>query len=62
MECECTGLTFDSDNSSLFLSIQHPKEQNGIRQNMASETRNFELLATDGTTFQQQRQIPLGSN
>ena len=62
MECECTGLTFDSDNSSLFLSIQHPGEQNGIRQNMASETRNFELLATDGTIFQQQRQIPLGSN
>ena len=62
MECECTGLTFDRDNSSLFLSIQHPGEQNGTRQNMASETRNFELLATDGTPFQQQRQIPLGSN
>ena len=62
MECECTGLTFNSNNSSLFLSIQHPGEQNGIRQNMASETRNFELLATDGTTFQQQRQVPLGSN
>ena len=62
MECECTGLTFDKNNSSLFLSIQHPGEQNGIRQNMALETRNFELLATDGTPFQQQRQVPLGSN
>lgn len=62
MECECTGLTFDNDNSSLFLAIQHPGEENGIRQDMATETRDFELLATDGTAFKQQRQVPLGSN
>ncbi|MGB5710864.1 MAG: alkaline phosphatase PhoX, partial [Waterburya sp.] len=62
MECECTGLTFDDDNSSLFLSIQHPGEKNGIRQNMAAELRDFELLATDGKAFKQQRRVPLGSN
>lgn len=62
MECECTGLTFDSNNSNLFLAIQHPGERNGIRQNMATESRNFELLATDGTVFRQQRQVPIGSN
>jgi uncharacterized protein len=62
MECECTGITFDDDNSSLFLAIQHPGEENGIRQDMATETRVFELLATDGTAFKQQRQVPLGSN
>ena len=62
MECECTGLTFNSDNSNLFLSIQHPGEANGIRLNMAAQTREFELLATDGTMFNQQRQVPLGSN
>ncbi len=62
MECECTGLIFNDDNSSLFLSIQHPGETNGIRQNMAAETREFELLATDGTAFKQQRRVPLGSN
>ncbi|MBE9047340.1 DUF839 domain-containing protein [Pleurocapsales cyanobacterium LEGE 10410] len=62
MECECTGLTFNADNSNLFLSIQHPGEANGIRQNMAEETREFELLATDGTTFDQQRRVPIGSN
>ncbi|WP_019504910.1 PhoX family phosphatase [Pleurocapsa sp. PCC 7319] len=62
MECECTGLTFDSNNSNLFLAIQHPGERNGIRQNMAAESRNFELLATDGTVFKQQRQVPIGSN
>ena len=62
MECECTGLTFDDDNRSLFLAIQHPGEKNGIRQDMAAETRDFELLATDGTAFRQQRQVPVGSN
>ena len=62
MECECTGLTFNDDNSSLFLAIQHPGEKNGIRQDMAAETREFAMLATDGTEFQQQRQVPIGSN
>ncbi len=62
MECECTGLTFDNDNRSLFLAIQHPGEKNGIRRDMATETRDFELLATDGTAFKQQRQVPIGSN
>ena len=62
MECECTGLIFDDDNHNLFLAIQHPGEKNGIRQDMNSETRDFELLATDGTAFQQQRQVPVGSN
>lgn len=62
MDCECTGLVFDGDNSSLFLAIQHPGEKNGIRQDMAIESREFELLATDGTAFPQQRQVPLGSN
>ena len=62
MECECTGLIFNQDHSSLFLSIQHPGEKNGIRQDMATESRDFELLATDGTVFKQQRQVPIGSN
>ena len=62
MECKCTGLTFDDDNRSLFLAIQHPGEKNGIRQDSATETRDFELLATDGTAFKQQRQVPVGSN
>ncbi|MGL5079018.1 MAG: alkaline phosphatase PhoX, partial [Waterburya sp.] len=62
MDCECTGLTFDTSNQSMFLSIQHPGENNGIRQEMATELRTFELLATDGTVFKQQRQVPIGSN
>jgi hypothetical protein len=62
MDCECTGLTFDTNNQSIFLSIQHPGENNGIRQNMQTELRTFELLATDGKAFKQQRQVPIGSN
>ena len=62
MECECTGLTFNDDNRSLFLAIQHPGEKNGIRRDLATEIRDFELLATDGTAFKQQRQVPVGSN
>lgn len=61
-ECECTGPIFSDDHKTLFLSVQHPGERQGIRQDMAIETRNFELLTTDGTSFQQQRQVPLGSN
>ena len=61
-ECECTGPIFSKDNQTLFLAVQHPGERNGIRQDMESEMRDFELLSTDGTSFKQQRQVPLGSN
>ena len=61
-ECECTGPIFSEDNKTLFLAVQHPGERNGIRQDMASEMRDFELLTTDGMSFKQQRQVPLGSN
>lgn len=62
MECECTGPVFSEDESTLFLAVQHPGERNGIRENMTSETRNFELLTTEGQSFLQKRQVPLGSN
>ena len=62
MECECTGLMFSNDGTNLFLSIQHPGETYGIRQNMARESRELEMLTTDGKSFQQLRQVPLGSN
>jgi uncharacterized protein len=61
-ECECTGPFFSQDRATLFLAVQHPGEQNGVRQELATETRDFELLTTDGTPFKQQRQVPLGSN
>jgi hypothetical protein len=62
MECECTGLFFSNDEQTLFLAVQHPGENEGMRQDMATETREFVLLTTDGQTFKQQRQVPLGSN
>ena len=62
MECEFTGPVFDNNQTSLFLAIQHPGETHGTRQNMAAETRDFTLLTTDGKSFTQQRQVPLGSN
>ena len=62
MECEMTGPFLSKDQKTLFLSVQHPGERNSIRQDMATEQRDFELFTTDGTPFMQQRQVPLGSN
>ncbi len=61
-ECECTGPIFTQDQTTLFLAIQHPGEKNGTRLDLATETRDFALLTTEGTIFQQQRQVPIGSN
>ncbi|MEL7333515.1 MAG: alkaline phosphatase PhoX [Cyanobacteria bacterium J06560_2] len=62
MECELTGPFFTEDSSTLFLAAQHPGERNGIRKDMATETREFELKTTDGKTFVQHRDVPVGSN
>ena len=62
MECECTGPFFSQDWSTLFVSVQHPGEKYGIRQDMAIEEREFKLLTTDSQSFSQKRQVPLGSN
>ena len=62
MECELTGPFFTPGSTTLFLAAQHPGERNGIRQEMASETQEFFLKTTEGATFSQQRQIPVGSN
>ena len=62
IDCECTGPFFSQDESTLFLSVQHPGEKGGIRQDMAVEEREFALLNDNGQTFQQKRQVPIGSN
>ena len=62
MECELTGPFFTEDGSTLFLAAQHPGERNGIREQMKSEIRSFEMQTTDGKTFVQNREVPLGSN
>jgi secreted PhoX family phosphatase len=62
MECEMTGPFLSHDRQTLFLSVQHPGEVNGIRQNMKSESRKFALHTTDGKEFMQVRDVPIGSN
>ena len=62
VECELTGPCFTDDARTLFLSIQHPGEANGQRQNRAAEPRKFELQLPDGMPFLQVRTVPLGSN
>ncbi len=62
IECELTGPFFTPDNQSLFLSVQHPGEQNGTRKDKALQTRKFAMKTTDGKDFIQERQVPIGSN
>jgi len=62
METETTGPCFSADGKYLFAAIQHPGEANGIRRNMASESRLFEMRTPDGQTFMQKRMVPIGSN
>jgi uncharacterized protein len=62
MEAEMTGPCFTPDEKTLFMAAQHPGELNGVRQNMASETRQVALKAIDGQEFIQTREVPLGSN
>jgi secreted PhoX family phosphatase len=62
MECETTGPFFSQDQKTLFLAIQHPGEVNGIRKDNATETRQFLMKTTEGQTFPQTRQVPIGSN
>jgi len=65
MDCETTGPFFTQDQQTLFLSVQHPGEKYGIRQNFASETRRFTLYTKNRESwekFEQSRTIPVGSN
>lgn len=62
MECEMTGPFLTQDQTTLFLAAQHPGEVNGIRQNLAAETRKFAMKTTTGDDFMQDRQVPVGSN
>jgi uncharacterized protein len=62
MESELTGPIMSGDGRSLFLSVQHPGESNGTRQNMKFERRSFELQTPEGKALSQLRQVPIGSN
>ncbi len=62
MDSEMTGPFFAPDLKTLFMAAQHPGELNGIRQNMAAETRQFAMKSLDGQEFMQSREVPIGSN
>jgi secreted PhoX family phosphatase len=62
MDCETTGPCFTPDYKTLFLSIQHPGETNGVRREQASETRQFAMKTIEGQLFEQTRTVPIGSN
>lgn len=62
MECEMCGPFLTADQSTLFLAAQHPGETNGVREDMATETRSFAMQTTTGEAFMQARQVPIGSN
>ncbi|MFN3925849.1 MAG: PhoX family protein [Pseudanabaenaceae cyanobacterium] len=60
--CETTGPFLTPDNKTLFLAVQHPGEDNGIRKDMKTETRMYAMRTTDGQEFMQERIVPIGSN
>lgn len=62
IECETTGPCFTLDEQTMFLSVQHPGEANGVRKNQESQTREFAMATTEGQEFMQTRQVPIGSN
>ena len=54
-----TGPTFVGN--TLLLSVQHPSEDSPIG-NTTLLNRQIQILALDGTTFNQNRTVPRGSN
>ena len=62
-ECEICGATFSEDGKTLILSIQHPGELRGVRSaEESTETRLQIIHDREGQPFEQQRDVPLGSN
>ena len=62
MECELTGPCFDPSESTLFLSVQHPGEDNAAHRPGDEEIQAYTLRDRQGGRFEQLRQVPLGSN
>ena len=62
MECELTGPCFDSSESTLFLAVQHPGEDNATHRSGNEEVQAYTLRDRNGGSFEQLRQVPLGSN
>ena len=56
MECELTGPCFDTSESTLFLAVHHPGEDNGTRPSAAArEAQAHRLVDRSGRPFEQLR-------
>jgi len=62
MESELCGPCFDTTQTTLFLAVQHPGEDNGTRLKGAQEAQAHALVDREGQPFEQLRWVPLGSN
>ncbi|HYP03285.1 MAG TPA: alkaline phosphatase PhoX [Cyanobium sp.] len=62
MESELCGPCFDTAQTTLFLAVQHPGEDNGTRLEGAQEAQAHALVDREGQPFEQLRWVPLGSN
>ncbi|MEB3263112.1 MAG: alkaline phosphatase PhoX [Synechococcus sp.] len=62
MECELTGPCFDAEETTLFLAVQHPGEDNGSHHSGQQEIQVHRLVDRRGRPFEQLRTVPLGSN
>lgn len=60
-ECELCGVSFSPDGQTMFLAVQHPGEQHGVRTN-ATLDREMRLVAPNGELVLQRRSVPVGSN
>jgi len=56
MECELTGPCFDTSESTLFLSVQHPGEDNAIHRRGDEVAQAYTHLDKNGGSFEQLRQ------
>lgn len=62
MECELTGPCCDTSEFTLFLSVQHPGEDNATHRSGDEEVQAYALPDRNGGPFEQLRRVPLGSN
>ena len=52
----------NSSESTLFLAVQHPGEDNATHRSGDEEVQAYTLRDRSGGSFEQLRQVPLGSN
>ncbi len=62
MECEFCGPTFSPDGKALILAVQHPGENNAARTDEEPETNIHIIHDRNDQPFEQERQVPVGSN